>query len=257
MSNNLGRSELSDTQTNKAANINTQTGILDAALSELFALTVTGTDTQYTPSAIQLRENLVLKAVANDADPPVASTVNTLRLDWQVKKLYFVWNETAGRLDVELTSASDVSIEVGPGLLVAVYSTAQTPAGGLVLLAAESIVGAGDDALPYDVGGFFAGNPDATTILFSHIVARSATFPENFVNSQAHSRVRPDAQVIFDITKNTSNVGTLTMTSAGAVTFAAAGEQGFVAGDRLSVVSRAVTDPSIADISVTFRGMRS
>jgi hypothetical protein len=148
------------------------------------------------------------------------------------------------------------------GLLETDYSVAGTiltfgtaPTNGSTIVAWD-IVGGG--IVPYDIGVYFPGQPDAGATLLQFVAPRTFTLPANLTGSQGYAGTAPTAQADLDIQKNGSSIGTVSFAaSANTATFTFASEAAFAAGDRLSVVAPGSQDASLADISITFKGMRT
>lgn len=148
------------------------------------------------------------------------------------------------------------------GLLQADYSVSGTtlsfataPPNGSKIIAWD-IVGGG--IVPYDIGLYLPGQPDAGGTLLQFVAPRAFTLPEKLAGSQGYAGTAPAAQADFDIQKNGASIGTMSFAaSSSTATFTFASETAFAAGDRLSVIAPGMQDASLAELSVTFKGTRS
>jgi hypothetical protein len=110
----------------------------------------------------------------------------------------------------------------------------------------------------YNVSGFFVTTPTATEVLLNHIFSETVYFPDNFAGSVAHIETNPTASFVLDIQKNGSSIGTLTVSTGGAMTFATtgSGEETFNSGDRLRILAPATPDATAANMTWTFKGRK-
>jgi hypothetical protein len=116
----------------------------------------------------------------------------------------------------------------------------------------------GDDIGPYDIGVYFPGQPGAGVTLLQLIAPRAFTLPAGLTGCQGYAGTAPTAQADLDIRKNGASLGTITFAAAASTaTFAFTGEVAFAAGNRLTVIAPGTQDASLADISITFKGMRT
>lgn len=112
-------------------------------------------------------------------------------------------------------------------------------------------------ALANDVGAFIAGKPSASEVILRFVAARPFVLPSALSGSRGDADIAATAQTDFDVTKNGSSVGTVRFAAAGtAASFIAASAASFAAGDVLAVVAPSSADATLADISITLRGVR-
>lgn len=114
---------------------------------------------------------------------------------------------------------------------------------------------------PYDTGGFYPGQPLASTLVYFHVFARTVTFPINFAGSVGYANTAPTATKTYTINKVTSAgaitaIGTMIWTIGSKnASFTLASATTFNASDMLQVVS-STTDATLSDITFTFVGTR-
>jgi hypothetical protein len=113
--------------------------------------------------------------------------------------------------------------------------------------------GTGPTVIPYDIFIPVAGQPLASQVVYQAVFVRSVIFGSNFSGSVALATTAPTSNAVFSITRNGSQVGTLTFAPSGAYTFSSLGftSVSFSAGDVLGLVSPYPQDATLADLSVT------
>lgn len=114
--------------------------------------------------------------------------------------------------------------------------------------------------LPYAVGGFAPSSIQSNEVLMDHPVIRAFTFPANFAGSQASAGTNPGASFVMTVQKisggATTNIGTITIGTGGAVAFATTGGLPITlaAGDVLCVLAPSTPDGTIARLRFTLVG---
>lgn len=155
---------------------------------------------------------------------------------------------------------------VSPGALVPVL--AGSDSGKLFICSNTVIPVIGTDNItfsaltsspPYVVGTYIPGTPTASAYAWRHIVTDVKFFlPDNFVGSLGHVETNPSATTDFDVRRNGTSIGTVSVATGGAVTFSTSGStnENFVSGDRLEIFAPAALN-GLSSLSVTFRGTRN
>lgn len=168
------------------------------------------------------------------------------------KRTFFVWN--ADTVDTATVKASTpaATVVLPPGAI------AEISQDGNDLIALTRFSTIGDEALPYDVGFFVSGKPGAAAVIMILVATRPFTLPDDFAGSKYFNGANPTTNPIsFDVQKNESSIGSISVTSSGVATFSTTGAGVSMAiGDRLKVVAPGTQDATCADISVVFRGAR-
>ena len=244
MSNNLNAVQLTASQTGKEAAINTMFGKCDAAITERLDVTAVSPTTLYEPTLAQWRACQQVRMVPTGAYPASSDTLE-LKVFSGLKKIFNVFNDTVGKLTVSSADHAETYL-LDPGASSVFFHDDA----GFVQL------GKSEGTQPYDVGAYYAGTPgDAVTIL-SHIAARAFTIKAGMPGSQWDCGSNPAAATTLDVQKNGTNVGSISVTTAGVGTFAMASDTSFAAGDILSVVTPNPADASMANITLTIAGER-
>lgn len=105
----------------------------------------------------------------------------------------------------------------------------------------------------------FSTAPTADEILLLHTFATPVTFADEFSGSYGNVGVNPASTFTFTVKKRTAagvltTVGTITVTSGGAITFSTSGGTvSFAVGDQIQVVAQTGVD-AIANVSFTLAG---
>lgn len=117
---------------------------------------------------------------------------------------------------------------------------------------------AGAPGAPVDIGTYISGSPSANEVVLSYVFTRAVTFADEFAGSQAKAGAAATGSTTFIVQKNGASVGTIVFAASGTTgTFATTGTTvAFAAGDVLSLVAPATPDTTLANISVTFTGVR-
>lgn len=101
-------------------------------------------------------------------------------------------------------------------------------------------------------------NPYRTTadqLLLLHVLSQSIDFADNLPGSQAVAGTAANAETVFSIQHDGTEVATCTFAAAGTVgTFAAASEFTIAAGETFSIVGPSTPDATLADITFTVVG---
>lgn len=94
-------------------------------------------------------------------------------------------------------------------------------------------------------------------ILLRHVFASAISFADDFSGSYATADTASTGTVACSITKNGSQVATITFTASATGVFATAGGAvSFAAGDVLRIIAPASADATLADLSITLYGTR-
>ena len=111
----------------------------------------------------------------------------------------------------------------------------------------------------YDLSFFIPGTLTSGATLAMFEFVRSVTLPASFTGSYGDVLVAPTAAATITIKKNGSTtVGTVNVAGgATAATFTVAAQVDLVAGDTLSFVNQAIADATMADLSITVKGVQA
>lgn len=105
---------------------------------------------------------------------------------------------------------------------------------------------------PYSVPFGFTTSPTDTEIMLITVFAEAVTFPDNFAGARGYVGVNPTATTVFDVLKNGASVGTISVSTAGVVTFNTTGAAvSFAVGDVLQINAQATADDTLANCAFT------
>jgi hypothetical protein len=111
-------------------------------------------------------------------------------------------------------------------------------------------------ALYYNYGSNAVLNIQSGEVLMDHIVTQAHTLADDFVGCLASIGTNPTAPWIAKVQKNNVDVGTLTISAAGVVTFVTTGATVPMAvGDVLSLIAPAAVDATIQRLRFSFKGL--
>lgn len=113
--------------------------------------------------------------------------------------------------------------------------------------------------VPFQLGVFAPGKPDAGEVILSWVFVGAVTFPANFSGSACSAGTNPTASWSANIKKNGTTIGTLGISTSGVVTFSTTGAVAvsFSVGNTLSIVAPTPQDSTLADLSITLTGKRA
>lgn len=233
MSTNLGAAQLVGGQANPETSVNTATGRLDAAITEIMTVDLTNdvalTSTQYRT------------AFRFDVTP--SGTSKTLTLP-AIKRMVLIRNTSANAISV---ACGTTSIALNAGVDQCFYTDGT--ANGLVALTF------GPASFPNDLAVYVPGVLADSQVILRFVAGRAFTFPSGFTGSKASAGTASTGTAVFSIKKNGGSIGTITFTTSGDGVYAGSGDS-IVAGDIITVTGPASHDTTLADIALNILGTR-
>lgn len=242
MSNNLGLDQVAENQAAKEVTINTATGQLDAALTELLSCDYTaGAD--ITLTSTQYRRNVRFDAVN------LTASGKKLILP-AIKKLAVV-TSAAANTQTLLIEKGSTQLSLLPGAAVILYTDGTT--NGLVTLGTATAA-----KKPYDVATFCSGKPVASEVLLRFNYPRAVTLLASLSGSRITAATAATSTTDFLLAKNGSTIATVRFAAAGTVASVVgmASDVAFAANDQLSLSAPGSQDATLADIAFTFAGVQ-
>lgn len=116
----------------------------------------------------------------------------------------------------------------------------------------------GATSAPYDVGLFLPGQPDDNVECFVFTAVREVDFDDDFAGSTGFCGTNPASTAAFDILKNGSSIGSISISTTGVFTFSTTGGAvNLTVGDRLSLTTPSPQDASLSNVSIVFKGTRA
>lgn len=109
----------------------------------------------------------------------------------------------------------------------------------------------------YDIACNVFGQPGDGDLVMRFVATRPFKLMDNFAGSVGYVGTNPDASAVFDVRKNGSSIGTVTVGTGGTFTFSTTGStiETFAVGDRFEVFAPSPADATMADVSLTFLGI--
>lgn len=239
MSNNLALSQLATNQASPETPINDMSGQLDAALTEILTVDLTGSN--HTFSNTEYRQNV--RAILTNA-----ATTRTVGFPAIKRGIFFVY------VDVTCTGAVSLvlgttTLAVTAGRLYAVHTDGT--ANGLV---ARDIGGINE---PHDIHAFVPGVMANAQLLFRMKATRAFTLPINLTGSFVSAVSAATGSTVITLKKNGTSIGTATFAPAATTaTFSFAAAVSFAAGDVFTIEGPATADATLADTSYDLFGTR-
>jgi hypothetical protein len=115
------------------------------------------------------------------------------------------------------------------------------------------------NTLPQRIGLFATSTPTASEVLLLYAAPSAITFPANFAGSVgaiATGGANPAASFVMAVFSNATQIGTITISTGGAFTFATTGgvAQNVTSGSIVRVLAPATPDTAIVNLSATLIG---
>lgn len=279
MSNNLGRTETTSSQSQKEVTLNDSDGILDAAITESITIVVDSSNS-VTLTASQWKQNVMFTfddtspAPTGDFDVYVPATS---------RGFFVVKNATTYTATIQVSGQSETAPTLAAGdvsLFVSDGSNVRLPSAG----ASTFAIGDASDVdtaspspqdgdvmmysladgkwiagrIPYDIPLSFSGTPTADTQLLGKVmVVRDVYLPANFLGSYGHVGSNPSITYDIDVKDDGVTIGTISVSTGGTFTFTTVGGVDVViaAGSRLEFYapSGSPSDWTIANIAATLK----
>jgi hypothetical protein len=240
MSNNLDLPQIAGNQNQKEVTANDQAGDLDAALTEVLAVDMSGGNVTLT--ATQFRRNMCFAVFGQTASRDLTIAA--------VKRGIFIVENTDATYPVVVKKGS-TSITVDP-LDAAIFKTDGTTND----LATVGQSRQPDGTIPYDLLMQKLGVPANAELIVRAVFDRSVTFPIGLTGSQGNAGVASTGNVSFDIQKNGVSKGSVVFNASATATFTFTNLTTFAAGDILTLIAPGTADATLADISITLKGTR-
>mgnify|MGYP003335950580 CR=1 FL=1 len=124
---------------------------------------------------------------------------------------------------------------------------------GAVTMIAES----SEHGAPALVGGGFEATPTSSAAILRHVFADATDFADDFAGSVGKISTNPTSSFVATIKKNGSNVGSITVSTAGSFTFSTTGGAlSFAVGDVMLITAPATVDATAAGCGFTLKGAK-
>lgn len=269
----LNLPQVAPNQNQKETTINSAFAILEAAMNDVLAVSLTSGNRTMTVDEFTKSFHLSFSGHTAARTVTIPATVRFMAMS----------NEGAFALTIHAAGSSGTDLNIAAGARVLVLSDGTDViaiTSGVSLLSDLSdvagVLGAGGGQLlgydatgskwgpvdsPHDHDFYLVGAPTNAQVIYRHIFSRNSRLPSDFADSQVLADVAATAAAVFDVYKNATLVGTLTFAIAGtAPTFTTNVGSGstavtFAPGDRLKVVAPTTADATLADIAFNLKGV--
>jgi hypothetical protein len=160
------------------------------------------------------------------------------------KRVFAVRNEdTADAVTVKASTGTGSTVVLTPGQMAIIFQNYED-------MVAVTVVNS------YDVAFYVAGEPGDGVAIGTFVATRAFTLADDFAGSRGHCAVVPDATAVFDVQKNGSSIGSVSISTGGVFTFSTTGGgESFAAGDRLTILAPSPADVDLADVAISFFGL--
>lgn len=112
--------------------------------------------------------------------------------------------------------------------------------------------------VPYDLGASLPGLPDDNVEFMKFVAARAIDFADDFAGSVGHCGTNPTSTAAFDVKKNGSSIGSISISTGGVFTFSTTGGAVALAiGDRISIQAPSPQDATLSNVAITLKGTRT
>lgn len=243
----LNITEVGESQNNKYVTINNAFAALEQAANAALVNASVGAG-PWAVTEAQVSRYAVFRASGGSAafDVTLPSTVNAVNAS---RVVYFINEDTTYNATVKASTGAGASVEFLPGESGAIYQTYED-----VYTVSKGVAAANP---PYDVGLYIPDKPADNDEVFKFVAVRAIEWPDDFAGSYGHVGTNPTASAVFTVKKNGSTIGSITIGTGGAFTFATTGgATTLAAGDYLTIVSPTPQDSTLADVGFNLAGAR-
>lgn len=235
--------EVDQTQNNKYLTINTALAALDGVLNKLLESNTTGhwalTETQFTTYGVF---KALGRAAAFNITIPDATNISNR------ERVFIVWNaDTTYTATVQTATAPGTTVALLPGQIAVLY---QDDVDVVALLWVKQ----GSSPTLYDIGFFISGAPTNSQMVLRFKAPRAFILPGNASGSKGTVGTNPTSTAAFDVLKNGSSIGSISVSTGGVFTFTTTSGNpvSFAVDDILAIVAPTSADATMADIGVVF-----
>jgi hypothetical protein len=242
----LGITEVAQNQNNRYITINNALAALEQAGNAKLGIAISGT-TAAVLTADQCRRYAYyeISGATGNFDVTFMGQPDGVN---DANRLFVVKNTTAYTATIE-SDAAGTTVTVAAGYAALIHQDADDMA---------RLVHSPGTVVPYDVGFSVTGLPTDGAEVLHFVAARAVDFPDNFSGSVGHCSVNPTATASFDVKKNGSSIGSISIDTSGNFTFnTTGGATALAVGDRLTVFAPSPQDATLSDVGVMFAGTRT
>lgn len=242
MSDNLALTQVTEGQASKEASINTQSGQIDAAITEFLSVDLSSGSATISDTNYRRNFRFLLSGVATSGRTVTFPAI---------RRFVMIRSPLTSTDSVQLIVGS-TTYDIAPGENVTLYTDGTTDG-------ADFMVAPVAGQIPYDMPFFFGGQPGDGVILARVAVLRAFTLEASLPGAQFAVGTAPaDGAGVITLKKNdSSTIGTLSYAiTTGTVTPTFASDADFAAGDTFEIYAPTPQDSAWADVSMSFIARR-
>lgn len=243
MSNDLDTTPVSESQANFDVAVNDQ---VDEVVDSLTKSVAKNADSSNAVSVSEAELQRAGRIVVGEVASPAPTGDITVTVAAFRRGRFIVINNTNQTVIVQISGQSVTAPRIPAGL-----------AGNLDSDGSDVRPLDGSSSRAYDLPFRSADTPADGVELDAHVMVRDVIIPANMSGSQGRVSANPDASYEISIKKNGGEIGTVTISTGGAFTFATSGgaAQSLEAGDVLTAVapSPSPDESSLAGLSFTIK----
>lgn len=234
--------EIAENQNNKYITHNDAVAWLEAAMNDILVKSAIGAG-PVTLSQAEATKYFVYRLSGGSADFNVVfpSQINANN----AKRVFAARNEDAAySATIKASTGTGATVVLRPGETAIILQSYED-------MYAVGVVNA------YDLGVFVPGKPTNNAIVAAYVATRPFKLLDNFAGSRGHCNTVPTATAVFDVQKNGSSIGSVSISTGGVFTFSTTGNavESFAAGDRFTVIAPTPQDATLADVAMSFFGI--
>lgn len=240
---------VSPTQNDKSTTVNDGLEALEQAMHAPYKnATADGADITISEDDMTRHAVFFFTAATGDKAVKFPSQINSINTSMR----FFVFNNTSHALTIKATSGSGSTSVIAPGKVAFLYQDHED----IIQL---SIFDTASGAGPVDFSVFWAGVTADNNNIVKYKVLRPFSFADDFVGSLGAVGINPTSSAVFNVNKNGTTIGTVTINTSGGFTFATSGSgrETFAVGDLLAIAVNGTADVTLADISISILGQRT
>lgn len=242
--------EIEETQNNKHVTHNNAVGFLEQASNAKLGVSTAGT------ADITLTDDQATRYVYYLVGAGTASGAHNLVFPGEIgtlnnnAKRYFVVKNSSGYTVTVKSDAAGTTVVLATGAAAIIHQDHD-----------DMVKLSGYDGLttaPYDIACSMPGLPDDNGEVLKFVAVRAIDFPDDFAGSVGHCGTNPTATAAYDVKKNGSSIGSISISTSGVFTFSTTGGATSLAiSDRITINAPSPQDATLANVGISLLGTRT